>query len=150
MDAANASGSQERVVIHFSSLNLYGFHGSSIPLSIFARGANLCGQFRPLLIAPDLLAMRGEFLSGGEFRRHDSHAKASGEGVEIGGGHRPKGLSELALFIFADFAGLSLTVGELVQRQAYDVVRGDVAGGVIEHFSVDHICVCFVFRFARG
>jgi hypothetical protein len=143
MDAANASGSQERVVIHFSSLNLYGFHNSTLPLSILASGAEFIGQRGTLLIACDLLPMRGEFLSGGELRRQDAYAKASGEGVEIGSGHAAERDAEFSGFVFADFASLRLTVGELVQRQAYDVVRGDVAGGVIEHFSVDHISGVF-------
>jgi hypothetical protein len=131
MNAANASGSQERVVIHFSSLNLQGFHDSSIPPSIFAAGADFIGQRGPLLIAPDLLPVGGEFLSGGEARREDFHLQAGGEGVEISGGHTAERNAEFTGLVFADFAGKDLAVGETVKGEAYDVVCGDVAGKVV-------------------
>jgi hypothetical protein len=104
---------------HYLSLasgeNVRRCHNSSIPLSIFASCADFIGQSCPLLIACDLLAMRGEFLSGGELGRQDFHLQASGERVKVGGGHRAKGLSELAFFVFADFAGLNLPGREAVK-----------------------------------
>jgi hypothetical protein len=131
MDAANASGSQERVVIHFSSLNLYGFHNSTLPPSILAAGADFIGKRGPLLIAANLLPMRGEFLSGGEARRHDLHAQASGEGVKVCRAHGAERNAEFTGLVFADFAGLHLPVGEAVKGEADYVVGGDIAGEVV-------------------
>lgn len=48
-------------------------HNSNLPLSIFAAGADFIGEGGPFLIAPDLLPVGGEFLSGGEARREDFH-----------------------------------------------------------------------------
>jgi hypothetical protein len=59
------------------------------------------------------------------------HAKARGEGVKIGGAHGAERNAKLALLIFADFAGENLPGREAVKGEAYDVIRGDVAGEVV-------------------